>query len=400
MLNEIRKMITDVLEVSSADVIKTREALLAEQATEDARYAATSALNHPEGSTTPIEEAYSRAQDRVAVTRKQVEKVLPKAMALMMAMEIAEQRREEARLHREQGWSRPAAEQDVAINRAAASWFPRLRRHGVHPHYLKQHSNETVAIISDLIIWKAKDPKFSNPDNPWRRVLGIYATRKIDKPLKKGRSGASKSGVPKVDRHNMGIGDYRFDEMVSAAWGVHVATIEPEPIEPPPMPTFDCSIYAEDLPATAIDVAEEGEPDVLEQLEDDTLEPETEALDDVGDEDEYALPSHIEAEGAAKLRAAALKLADDGAFDESMDELKWAMGDGIEELSDDEVVARVEGKSAPAGCTPYAYFVETARLNGRDAGMVAYREATIRRIMLTIATDPIFADARKRLSLE
>ncbi len=244
MLEQIRKMMAEVLKVSSADVIKTREALLAEQATEDARYAATSALNHPEGSTTPMEEAYSRAQGRVARIRKQIEKELPKVMSLMMALEVAEQRRDEAKLHREQSWSRPASEKDLNLNRAAVDWFPRLRQHGVRPDYLRRPSNETVAIISDLIIWTAKDAKFLDPKNPWRQVLGIYAGRKIDKPGKKGRNGGSVPGTPKPDRHNMGSGDYRFDEMVPAEWGMAIENLaaldpakaevlEPSTIKPP-----------------------------------------------------------------------------------------------------------------------------------------------------------------------
>lgn len=101
VLDELRTLLAEVLEVSTAEVNKVREDLLQEQASADARYAATSALLHPEGSTTPLNEAYSRAQDRVASIRRKAEKVLPSAFALLLALELAEQRRDEAKLHRD-----------------------------------------------------------------------------------------------------------------------------------------------------------------------------------------------------------------------------------------------------------------------------------------------------------
>ncbi len=341
MLEEIRKLIGEVLGVTSAEIIKLREAWLEEQATEDARYAVNTALVHPEGSTTPLSETHYRAQQRAAKIRKQAEKILPEAVSLLVALEIAEQRRDEAERHLGQAWKSGAARLSDGLNEAARDWFPRLANHGVHPHYLKQHSNETVAIIADLIIWKAKDARFQNADNPWRQVLGIYAGRRIDKPYSGGRKGASVSGTPRPDRHHVGAGDYRFDEMVSAAW-----EMEARPVTGP----------VHDAPRQ--------QP--------------------AGDIDEYALPASVDAVIAPILRTEAERWVDID-YENWGKELSCALDGDLWGHTAEEAIAKVEAASPTTKCTPFSYFLDAARKNGLAAGHAAYRKATTRRFMLMLA---------------
>lgn len=252
-------LIRQVLEISTADVNQTREALLDEQRSADARYAASSALVHPEGSTTPINEAYSRAQDRVADLRAKALKELPAAFKLLLALQVAEERRAEALRHRDMKWDQAFAKDTLGVDPAVADWFARLHQHGVHPHHLKQQAAEMVAIIADLITWKAKDAKFRDPDNPWRAVLQVYASRRIRKPLTRhSKAARSVPGTPTRDRHISDLGDYMFNEMVSAAWGTIDDTPSERPIEVPGPVMFDCSIYPEE-PVTVPAVEQEGE---------------------------------------------------------------------------------------------------------------------------------------------
>ncbi len=431
MIDAIREEAAETLKLTSAEVAKARAALLDEVATEDVRYAASSALLHPEGSTTPIEEAYSRAQDRVARIRERVEKEMPSMMKLLMSLEIAEQRRDEARVHREQKLQAQDLKSETGVDKFVRDFFRRLAKHGVSPSQLREHKNETVAIIADLMIWKAKDATFKKPENPWRDVLAVYATRKIDMPTKHGRKGGSVPGAPRPDRHNTGSGDYRFDEMIGASWDVTIRDIGSIAVEPEPvitMPTIDCSIYPEPAPeerpssddalfideaeAKGVVIAADTSPALIEQAQpahgttpNDQVEhgrlPEISAteLADSMVLPEYALPASITAVQALALRNDVTARLKGEYFDSSDRELRRALGRPIDELSDEDAIANAEAVATPIGCTPYRYFSAAARLHGRETGLVEYREATIQRIMFSFATEPAFVKIRTRLGL-
>lgn len=410
MLDEIRKLIGEVLGIASADVINAREALLEEQASEDARYAATTALLHPEGSTTPLSETHYRAQQRLAKIRKQAEKVLPEAISLLVALEIATQRREEAERHLGQAWKSGAARLSDGLSEAAREWFARLALHGVHPHYLKQHSNETVAILADLIIWKAKDAKFQNADNPWRDVLSIYASRKIDRPHSGGRKGASVPGTPEPDRHNMGMGDYRFDEMVSAAWDLPPRDLATAPAPPSVVsarPFFDCSIYPAEPPAvpdiTEVVVADAAPKPEVEPIPVDhpaTAPGGEPQLEIVAAANDYALPAHMSSVAiVAILRARAEKLLEQD-YERWESDLTRSLGYKGWAQSDEELIAKIEQAPPVERGTPFHCFLDVARLEGAIAGRDAYREATIRRLMLWLATSKDTQEWRDRHGLE
>jgi hypothetical protein len=214
----ITKLIAEALEISTADVNRMHQALLEEQSSADARYAATSALMHPEGSTTPINEACRRTQKRVADLREKARQQLPQAFALLLALQIATQRRDEAQQHREQKRDEDAEYLATGVKTDTRDWMGRLVNHGVYPSYLKNLSDENVAIIADMISWKAKDPRYKESANPWRDVLSVYATRRIEKPGKGEKAVRSVLGTPMRNRHIRELGDYMFNEMVEPSW--------------------------------------------------------------------------------------------------------------------------------------------------------------------------------------
>lgn len=410
MLDTIRMLIADALEISTGEVNKIRNELLEEQTSADARYAATSALIHPEGSTTPINDAYSRAQGRVADLREKARKELPKALAAMIALEVAVQRREEAKRHRDMKWDQTIATDTLGVREEVRDWWARLVKHGVHPHYLKQHRAETIAIIADLVTWKAKGATNKDPDNPWRAILAIYAGRVIQKPGRTGKAKRSVPGTPTRARHRGGVEDYMFNEMVEPSWesGPVIASAAAAQRNPPPAPAspmFDCSIYPEPeddalaSPSTALLEAAE--------LDEASRSPVAASIDEEGSasRDEpvsaspsaYALPPGIPAAVEQMLRAKAEELAS-REYDDWNLSLDGAIGYG-RDLSEAEVIGKVERADSPSWTTPFSYFLEAARIGGVAAGRQAYREVTVQRFMLELATSARWRDYQAELGL-
>ena len=389
MKDELIRLITEVLGTSTGEVNQIREALLSEQASGDARYAAGTALLHPEGSTTPLDEAYGRAQNRFADIRKKAEKTLPGALALLLALKIAEERRDEAKSHRELGWNQASAKDVLGVDPAVADWFARLHKHGVHPHHLKQQAAEMVAIIADLITWKAKDARFGDPDNPWRAVLQIYAGRRIGKPGTKIKAKRSVSGNPTRDRHHHDLGDYMFNEMVSASWP-RVPTPGPQVSVDPFVTESDANFSVAPLPERADEFAS------VADMPAEPSQPRLELIEPaVATVDEYALPQSISENDAAMLHSAAEQwVVIDSEWE---DGLKGAMGDTSHPAAD--VVDRVKRSTHHRRDTPFRYFIDEAQQHGVEAGRAAYRAATVRRFMHLFATDHSWKRVREGVGL-
>lgn len=277
MLDVIRALITEALELSTEEVNQANDTLLAERASADGRYAAKSALEHPEGSTTPINETCRRAQKRYAHLRKQAEKALPKVMAGLLALEIAKQRRDEALTHRDHRREDDADYIATGVKTDTRDWMGRLVRHGVYPNHLKAQTDENVAIVADMLAWKAKDPKYKDQDNPWRAVLGVYAGRRIEKPGRAGKAVRSVSGTPTRNRHIADLGDYMFNEMIKPDWAPAAAnSAAPDAVEAgPASTTFDCSTYLNEAERLVLDVHPKATPTAV-------VAPPVTASDDAG----------------------------------------------------------------------------------------------------------------------
>lgn len=352
MLDIIAALVAEALEISGKDVAMERDKLLADQATADARYAATSALDHPEGSTTPINEAYRRAQTRYARLRRDGEKPIQKALAQVLAIDIARQRRDEAETHMRLKDEATDRRLDTGINDAARDFLARLVKHGVHPHYLKQLSAEIVAIIADLIAWKAKDARFIDAENPWRDVLTLYADRVIEKPGKANGTPRSIPGTPVRSRYPGGTEHYMFNEMVRAGWGTPTS-LEMSASELPPSPIiFDCSIYPEEEAAVM-----SAEVDVTE----------------VAVTDRQGVPLGVSS-------VAWQRVADEYDADpNSMSDLQMEILLCGREATAEKVIWRLTNVAGPTWQGDWAPFIAAAKVAGIAAGITAYRRAAIER---------------------
>jgi hypothetical protein len=106
-----------------------------------------------------------------------------------------------------EAWSRLQNNSDVD------KWLSRLAGHGVAPFQVKQQNDETVAIIADLIMWKAKDPTYFQKENPWRDVMNIYTKRVITRPTGERKAKLSRPGTPQPGTRG-DPGDYLFSKQM------------------------------------------------------------------------------------------------------------------------------------------------------------------------------------------
>lgn len=403
MFDRLTKGAMARLESHAAAVKKQRDEIERERAGDDPREWAGRFLKNSEGYSTSPAKAAENTQKEYARARREWEKVGAPMIASAVAMMVARERRDEAaavlKAHEDSEFER----QRTRVHPEVRSYFATMFDHGVQPERLANVRVELIAIVSDLIRWDGADQEWSDADNPVPDVFRIYAKRLLEQPnlnYHKPKSVPGEAVVPKqysgdtvhyminktmesIDSRAADVGqapaanETQLDEDVIAS---RDDTQEvPLTVASPPMVTVE-PVQIEIAAATPAPIA-----DVVPA--------------DVDGLDEYELPSRFRA-AAAKIRKAAIPLADDPDFDRSMEELNWAIGNAGEALSDDDAIGRVEAKTTPGRCTPFRYFIETARSHGRRAGIEAYREATIRRLMFTIATESGWEQARKNLGLE
>lgn len=218
MLDEIEKIAIELLGMTKDEVQQVREALLNEVVQDEARYAARTALKHPEGSTTPLNEAADRSQQAYAKIRQRMMKEMPRLLALILSEQVARQQRDEAALARDRHWDAEHERRAVGPHPETRDLFGRLFKHGVTPWHLKALRDEEVAIIADMIRWKANDARHENADTPWRAVIQIYSNRLILKADRGVTVKRSKPGTPVRGKRYTSPSYYMFNEMLKPHW--------------------------------------------------------------------------------------------------------------------------------------------------------------------------------------
>ncbi len=371
MLKTVATMIAKMLGITEADVADTRTRLLKEKVS-GGRRAASTALENSEGSTTPLKEAARRAQNTYARLRKQVEKRLPSVLALVIATTIAEQRRDEtakALAHHE---DEERARLATGVHPEVRDHFARMSAHGVHPNKLLGHSNEEVAILADMTLWRAADPEYENPDNPWRDVLAIYASRLVKEAGYGVTVDRSVPGVPVPPQRHTDPKYYMFGAPTPAG-----GTAVPSSLAP--------TQAAQIPPIASATTIEDDDADVVPVLPQDNEASGTAAAPgSASDEriDEYALPTVLTSTEVDTLMRAAKAAVD--ADPGWQDALAIAI-DGATDDSESAIIAAAAAATDIDGATPLRYFLEVAAKDGLSAGAYAFRDATIRRVAFEMA---------------
>ena len=219
MLDRLYKGIINKLDAATAVVATQRADLERERAGDVARPYAGIMLKNSEGHSTALRAAAQNSQKEYARLRREWEELGQPAMALMGALAVARERRDETREAFLQHEKDEAHRVETGVHLDIRAFFAAMFEHGVQPRHLAKVRPEMVAIVSDLIRWDGHDPKTSDPDSPLALVFGIYANRSMLKP---GQAIGEPRSVPGAPPSAVLYTDpvyYVFDELIPKAVG-------------------------------------------------------------------------------------------------------------------------------------------------------------------------------------
>lgn len=151
----------------------------AEKATleEATRGTALNRLNHPLGSSTPLPVAERLGNKSVARLEAKFGPIIQEAMTGLIAIQQAKDYSK--RIEEAQTLARAASSQVSGVPKETFAAITTLHEFGASKWQWGQQSRAQLQIIADLIRWHAKDPKRTDPDNPWNVIDALYDERLI-----------------------------------------------------------------------------------------------------------------------------------------------------------------------------------------------------------------------------
>jgi hypothetical protein len=197
MFEIIKEAVLARLGIADTEVIQTRERVAKEAEDEAVRKAREHQLEHPDGFSTPLNEAVRRAENKVAKLRAEADSLAKPFAVAALAADAAEASLVRIRRAKEDKLDLEAKRDTSGIYANAEEFIARLHRHGVCHWHLKQLNAVEIAIIADLIMWKSTDATHRSAGSAWRSVLKIYSKRTVCKP--KGGNLLSQPGPPPPD---------------------------------------------------------------------------------------------------------------------------------------------------------------------------------------------------------
>lgn len=342
MLDKLMKTVSHLTNKHDADTAALRARVERERAGDHARQHAGREFQNPEGHTTPLRRNAENAQVAYARARKAFEKDNGlSALANYMAMEIARQRRDEAAAALKKHEAEEAQRLATGVHKEVAAFFALLFGDGVEPRHLANISEDVRVIISDLIRWDGYDWDRLDPESPVPQVVAIYRHRAKVRP---GREGHKTRSQPR-EVGNADPNLYRFGDNGA---GPANRLLDDRQAFDEPQATRTAEVVTAEIDPYALSAA----------VSPRTVELFTElATSQVATDSDWDL---------------GIRLASNGYDD------RRNVKDTIEVL---------EGMRQPDWVTPFAFFIDTARRDGLAAGRAAYREATIRRTAMQMATE-------------
>lgn len=256
MLDRLLNKIATRLDAAAAAVRDQRAELERERAGDTSRQYAGTMLKNSEGYSTTLRAAAQNSQKEYALLRREWEKEGLPAMALLTALVIGRERRDEAREAYLQHKKDEATRLDTGVHLDVRACFAAMYEHGVEPRHLATVRPEMIAIVSDLLRWDGHDPETSDPDSPLAQVFAIYANRSILKPGQVVVEPRSAPGVPpRAVRYTDPV-YYMFDELIPKAFhGAEAAVAKTAGAD-----IIDAPIYAIEPPDIAVDIATSSDP--------------------------------------------------------------------------------------------------------------------------------------------
>ena len=256
MLGRLLNHIVTRLDAAAAAVRNQRAELERERAGDTSRPYAGTMLKNSEGHSTSLRRAAENAQKEYARLRREWEDQGLPAMALLTALVIGRERRDEAREAFLQHQKDDATRIETGVHPDIRACFAAMFEHGVEPRHLATVRPEMIAIVSDLLRWDGHDPETSDPDSPLPEVFGIYAERMILRPGQVITEPRSAPGVPpRAVRYTDPV-YYAFDELIPRAiHGAEAAVAKTTEAD-----TNDGPLSAIEPPRVAVNIGIASEP--------------------------------------------------------------------------------------------------------------------------------------------
>ena len=182
MFEAVRDEVFALLEITDAEVTKVRERVAEEAQGGAARTAREHQLEHPDGFSTPLNEAVRRAETKASKLRAKADALAKPYAVAALAADAAEAGLSRLRRANDDKLAMKAKRDVSGMHADAEEFIAKLHRHGICHWDFKQMRSVEVAIIADLIWWKVDSPRHQESASPWRRVLEIYAGRALHLP--------------------------------------------------------------------------------------------------------------------------------------------------------------------------------------------------------------------------
>jgi hypothetical protein len=181
MFEIIKEAVLARLGIADTEVAETRERVAKEAEDEAVRKAREHQLEHPDGFSTPLNEAVRRAENKFAKLKAEADALAKPFAIAALAADAAEAGLERVRRAKQDKLDLEGKRSASGMYVNAEEFIARLNQHRVCHWHLKQLRAVEIAIIADLIMWKSFDPTHRLPGSPWRSVLKCYASRSLYK---------------------------------------------------------------------------------------------------------------------------------------------------------------------------------------------------------------------------
>ncbi len=220
MLDKVVNFIVQRLAAYTTEVNAKREAIEKERAGDVARDHAGREFVHPEGYTTPLPRAAQMAQERYARARRDFEKAdVTGALAAVIALMIARERRDETAAALKAYLAAEDTRKREGVHPEVKPFFADMFEMGIEPRRLPYVRAETLAVISDMIMWDGNDPEMQDPASPMPAIFELYSNRLILKPGQFGDRSRSTIGTPARQVRYSDPEYFMFNELVGPTPG-------------------------------------------------------------------------------------------------------------------------------------------------------------------------------------
>lgn len=229
-----------LLSVTEADLDQWRTQISEEAGKQDIHYIRERQLNSGTKSSTPLSQQVTRSEQVLTDLRDRLRPLLKQLLPQMLAYEIQNERVNRLRIEHELLRSKNLSDNSGQLHVDYIMHSKAMNRLGAGPAQVRQLAQHDTVIIADLTRWKAEDPRYEDPANPWLAVRDIYSNRTMYRHDDGSKSyHRSKPGAPPPNRHPQ-TGDSYWRFKPSSNMGIP-SDCEPRGLRPEDSSTVELS---------------------------------------------------------------------------------------------------------------------------------------------------------------